>query len=157
TPFAILALGKLGGKELNYSSDVDLMFIYGDGESRPDALITNREYFIRLAQQVTDVLSRITREGFVFRIDLRLRPQGREGESAVSIGQSLRYYLDAADDWERQAMIKVRHCAGEVGLARQFIRKVQECVYTEHVNFAAIETALRTRDRIQDRRKKAMA
>ncbi len=155
TAFTVLALGKLGGNELNYSSDIDLMFLYGDGENLSNAPITNREYFVKLAQQVTDVLSRITKEGFVFRIDLRLRPQGREGESAVALSQALRYYTDEAHDWERQAMIKVRHCAGDVALARQFIRNVQESVYTEHINFPAIETALKTRDRIQDRRRSA--
>jgi [glutamine synthetase] adenylyltransferase / [glutamine synthetase]-adenylyl-L-tyrosine phosphorylase len=155
TPFSVLALGKLGGNELNYNSDIDLMFLYGEGESLPDASVTNREYFVRLAQQITDVLSRVTREGFVFRIDLRLRPQGREGESAVSVAQALRYYVETAQDWERQAMIKVRHCAGDTALARQFIRKMQEGVYTEQLNFAAIETALQTRDRIQDRKKAA--
>ena len=157
TPFCVLALGKLGGNELNYSSDIDLMFIYGEGESDPDGAITNREYFVRLAQQLTDVLSRVTKEGAVFRIDLRLRPQGSEGDSAISIAQALSYYTERAHDWERQAMIKIRHCAGSVTLARRFIRKVQEVVYTEQVNFAAIETALQTRDRIQDRRKTAAA
>ena len=83
TPFAILALGKLGGNELNYSSDVDLMYIYGDGEEPPRTPVSNREYFIRLAQHTTEILSRITREGPVFRIDLRLRPQGGEGELAI--------------------------------------------------------------------------
>src|SRR5207249_699544 len=87
TPFAILSLGKLGGNELNYSSDVDLMYIFGDGEEPPNAAISNREYFIRLAQQVTEILSRMTREGAAFRIDLRLRPQGGEGELAVSLSQ----------------------------------------------------------------------
>jgi glutamate-ammonia-ligase adenylyltransferase len=157
TPFTVLALGKLGGNELNYSSDIDLMFVYGDGNGDAHVSITNGEYFVRLAQQVTDVLSRVTKEGFVFRIDLRLRPQGREGESAVSVAQALRYYVEGAQDWERQAMIKVRHCAGDAALARQFIRKMQESVYTERVNFAAIETALQTRDRILDRRRTAVA
>src|SRR5207244_2782561 len=69
TPFAILALGKLGGDELNYSSDVDLMYIYGDGEEPAKAPISNREYFIRLAQHSTEILSRVTREGPVFGID----------------------------------------------------------------------------------------
>ncbi len=155
TRFTVLALGKLGGNELNYSSDIDLMFIYGEGLSDPAASISNREYFVRLAQQLTDVLSRVTKEGAVFRIDLRLRPQGSEGDSAISIAQALQYYLESAHDWERQAMIKIRHCAGDVALARQFIRKVQEVVYTEHVNFTAIETALQARDRIHDRRKTA--
>ena len=103
TAFTILSLGKLGGNELNYSSDVDLLFVYGDGKEPPQASISNKEYFIRLAQQATEILSRVTREGPVFRIDLRLRPQGNEGELAVSLGHALRYYAETAHDWERQA------------------------------------------------------
>ena len=82
--FAVLSLGKLGGNELNYSSDIDLLYLYDGGEEPAGAEISNREYFIRLAQQTTELLSRHTREGPVFRIDLRLRPQGNEGEPAVS-------------------------------------------------------------------------
>ncbi|HWR13801.1 MAG TPA: hypothetical protein VN577_03175 [Terriglobales bacterium] len=152
TPFTVLALGKLGGSELNYSSDVDLLFLYAEGEAPEDATISNREYFIRLSQAITDVLSRVTKEGVVFRIDLRLRPQGHEGEPAVSLSRALQYYFDIAHDWERQALIKVRHCAGDLALARQFIRKVQEYVYKPDINFSAIETALETRDRIHSRR-----
>ncbi|MBV9609526.1 MAG: glutamine-synthetase adenylyltransferase, partial [Acidobacteria bacterium] len=167
TPFAILALGKLGGNELNYSSDVDLMFLYGDGErpARQEANesgagweaapeISNREYFIRLGQQVTEVLSRMTREGPVFRIDLRLRPQGREGEPAVGLAHALRYYAESAHDWELQALIKVRHCAGDVELGRHFIRAVQPFVYRPRVNFAAIETALNARERMDSPRQR---
>lgn len=152
TPFAILALGKLGGNELNYSSDVDLMYIYGDGEEPPRAPVSNREYFIRLAQHTTEILSRVTREGPVFRIDLRLRPQGGEGELAIRLSQALAYYSDTAHDWERQALIKVRQTAGDTALAREFIRAVQPHVYTEKVNFAAIKTALVAREKMQKRR-----
>ena len=148
-PFAVLALGKLGGKELNYSSDVDLMYIYGDGEEPPRTPVSNREYFIRLAQHTTEILSRVTREGPVFRIDLRLRPQGGEGELAIPLSQALAYYSETAHDWERQAMIKVEHAAGDTGLAREFIRAVQPYVYTEKVNFAAIKTALVAREKMQ--------
>jgi glutamate-ammonia-ligase adenylyltransferase len=152
TPFAILSLGKLGGNELNYSSDVDLMYVYGDGEEPPKVTVSNREYFIRLAQQTTEILSRVTREGPVFRIDLRLRPQGGEGELAIRLSQDLKYYAETAHDWERQALIKVRHSAGDVSLAREFIRAVQPHVYTEKVNFAAIKTALVARERMHKRR-----
>jgi glutamate-ammonia-ligase adenylyltransferase len=152
TPFAILSLGKLGGSELNYGSDVDLMYIFGDGEEPPKTPVSNREYFIRLAQQVTEILSRVTREGPAFRIDLRLRPQGGEGELAVSLSQALRYYATTAHDWERQALIKVRYSAGDPGLAREFIRGVQLHVYTEQVNFAAIKTALVAREKMHKRR-----
>ena len=156
TPFAVLSLGKLGGNELNYSSDVDLLYIYGDGEELPSAPISNREYFIRLAQLLTQILSRMTAEGRVFRIDLRLRPQGGEGEPAIAISQALQYYALTAHDWERQALIKARHTAGSAGLAREFIRGVQPYIYSPHINFAAVETALDTRERISARRRQAL-
>ncbi|MBZ5646793.1 MAG: DUF294 nucleotidyltransferase-like domain-containing protein [Acidobacteriia bacterium] len=156
-PFAVLSLGKLGGNELNYSSDIDLLFIYGDGEPAEPREISNREYFIRLAQQVTEVLSRVTQEGAVFRIDLRLRPQGREGEPAVALSHAQRYYAETAHDWEQQAMIKVRHSAGSVMLAREFIRGVQPHVYKRELNFAAIETAIHTREKIGASRRRRAA
>src|SRR5947209_13630143 len=176
TAFTILSLGKLGGNELNYSSDVDLLFVYGDGKEPPQASISNKEYFIRLAQQATEILSRVTREGPVFRIDLRLRPQGNEGELAVSLGHALRYYAETAHDWERQALIKLRHSAGDAALAREFIRGVQPFVYSGSIqerdpsprsgfglpaqipatrlNFPAIETALQARERMHTRRRR---
>ncbi len=155
TPFAILSLGKLGGNELNYSSDVDLLYVFGDGEEPPRSQVSNREYFIRLAQQITEILSRVTREGPVFRIDLRLRPQGGEGELAISLSQALHYYAHTAHDWEKQALIKVRHSTGDAGLAREFIRGVQPSVYTEQVNFAAVKTALVAREKMHKRRRAA--
>src|SRR6266568_4231414 len=157
TPFTVLALGKLGGSELNYSSDIDLLYIYGDGQEPPTATVSNREYFVRLAQQVTEILSRPTAEGAVFRIDLRLRPQGNEGELAISLSNALRYYAETAHDWERQALIKVRHSAGSVQLAREFIRRVQIQVYSEQINFAAIKTALVAREKIDRKRRKQTA
>ena len=155
TPFAVLAMGKLGGNELNYSSDVDLMFLFGDGEEPPTAHISNREYFIRLAQQVTEILSRVTREGPIFRIDLRLRPQGGEGELAIKLSHALRYYAVTAHDWEQQALIKVRHAAGDATLAREFIRQVQPHIYTQEINFAAIKTALVAREKMHKRHRPA--
>lgn len=156
TPFAVLSLGKLGGNELNYSSDVDLMYLYGDGEPDTPSEISNREYFIRLSQVVTDTLTRLTREGPVFRIDLRLRPQGREGEPATALAHALRYYAEVADDWELQALIKVRHSAGDLELAREFIRGVQPFVYQRELNFAAIETALDSREKMGVRRRRPL-
>src|SRR5437879_7800779 len=83
---------------------------------------------------------------------LRLRPQGGEGELAVSLSQALRYYASVAHDWEQQALIKVRHSAGDATLARELIRPVQPAVYTEQVNFVAIKTALAARENMQNRR-----
>lgn len=154
TPFAVLSMGKLGGNEVNYSSDIDLLFIFGDGREPPSATISSREYFIRLAQEVTEILSRPTAEGAVFRIDLRLRPQGNEGELAISLANALRYYAVTAHDWERQALIKVRYSAGNESLARDFIRQVQPQIYSEQINFVAIKTALVSREKIDRRRRK---
>ena len=155
--FAVISLGKLGGNELNYSSDIDLLYLH-DGTVEPLAAeISNREYFIRLAQQITEALSRHTREGPVFRIDLRLRPQGNEGEPAVPLAHAVRYYSHVAHDWELQAMIKARHSAGDLGLSREFIRAIQPYVYRSTLNFAAIKTALRTREKIGSRRRQRQA
>jgi glutamate-ammonia-ligase adenylyltransferase len=154
--FAVLSLGKLGGNELNYSSDVDLMFLYDGGIEPPTQGISNREYFIQLAQQTTELLSRRTREGQVFRIDLRLRPQGHDGELAVALPHAAKYYAEGAEDWELQAMIKVRHSAGDAELARAFVRAVEPYVYRPNVNFAAVKTALQTRERIDRRGKKSV-
>ncbi len=154
--FTVLALGKLGGNELNYSSDVDLLYLY-DGPEPAEAPISLREYFIRQAQLLTEMLSRTTAEGPVFRIDLRLRPQGHEGEPAVALRHALHYYAQSAQDWELQALIKARSAAGDPGLAREFIRAVQPRVYTPKINFAAIETAIRSRRRIGEQRRRSLA
>ena len=152
--FAVLSLGKLGGNELNYSSDIDLLFLNDGGVEPAGAEISNREYFIRLAQQTTEMLARHTREGPVFRIDLRLRPQGSEGPPSVSLPHAIHYYSHIAHDWELQAMIKARHSAGDVGLAREFARALQPYVYRPELNFAAIKTALDTREKIGTHRRK---
>lgn len=157
TKFSVLALGKLGGNELNYNSDVDLLFIYQDGDSPSSAALSNREYFIRLAQQITETLSFPTKEGSVFRIDLRLRPQGNEGEPAVPLSHALRYYSESAQDWELQALIKARPCAGDTGLAREFLHAVQPRVYHQELNFAALETALISQKRISSGRRQQQA
>lgn len=154
--FAVLSLGKLGGNELNYSSDVDLLYLYDGGAEPEGAEISNREYFIRLAQQTTELLSRHTKEGPVFRIDLRLRPQGGEGEPAVPLAHAIHYYSQVAHDWELQAMIKARHSAGDLGLAREFVRAVQPYVYRPEVNFVAIKTALETREKIGSHRRRSL-
>jgi [glutamine synthetase] adenylyltransferase / [glutamine synthetase]-adenylyl-L-tyrosine phosphorylase len=154
--FAVVSLGKLGGNELNYSSDIDLLYLHNGSVEALETEISNREYFIRLAQQTTELLSRHTREGPVFRIDLRLRPQGSEGEPAVPLLHAVQYYSRVAHDWELQAMIKARHSAGDVGLAREFIRAVQPYVYRSALNFAAIKTALDTREKMGSRRRRRL-
>ncbi len=154
--FTVLSLGKLGGNELNYSSDVDLLYLY-DGAEAVAGELSLREYFVRQAQLMTEILSRTTTEGAVFRIDLRLRPQGHEGEPAVALGHALDYYAHSAHDWELQALIKARHSAGDFALAREFIRALQPRVYVTHVNFAAVETAVNSRRKIGEHRRRSLA
>jgi glutamate-ammonia-ligase adenylyltransferase len=143
---AVLALGKLGGNELNYSSDLDLLYIFDTSGSA-----ISREQFTRLAQTLTDILCRTTPESSVFRVDLRLRPQGSQGELAISLQQGIEYYSRDAADWELQALIKLRYSAGDQSLARKFIAAVQPRIYSSSLNFAAIDTVLRSRERITSR------
>jgi glutamate-ammonia-ligase adenylyltransferase len=151
--FAVISLGKLGGSELNYSSDVDLMYVFRDTKPVAGTNMAAQEYFIRLAQSVTDMLSRATMEGPVFRIDLRLRPRGADGELAISLAQALHYYTQTAQDWELQALIKARHCAGDPGITRALVRAVQPHVYTEAINFPAVKTALVAREKMHQMRR----
>jgi glutamate-ammonia-ligase adenylyltransferase len=152
--FAIVSLGKLGGNELNYSSDIDLLFLYDGAQEPLGTAIANREYLIRLAQRIIELLSRRTKEGQTFRIDLRLRPQGHEGEIAVPLPRAIQYYSEVAQDWELQAMIKARHSAGDASLTREFTRAIAPYVYRPNVNFAAVKTALQSRERIDKRGRK---
>ncbi len=157
TRFSVLSLGKLGGNELNYSSDIDLLYLFEDGRDAEANSISGREFFIRLAQDLTDMLGRITAEGPPFRIDLRLRPRGNEGELAIQLSRALQYYGEVAHDWELQALIKVRHSAGDQQLARRFIRRVKPFVYRGEINFRAIETALDSLHKIKKRYRRGMA
>jgi glutamate-ammonia-ligase adenylyltransferase len=157
TRFSVLSLGKLGGNELNYSSDIDLLYLFEDGRDAEGTSISGREFFIRLAQDLTDMLGRITAEGPAFRIDLRLRPRGSEGELAIQLSRALQYYGEVAHDWELQALIKVRHSAGDQQLARRFIRKVKPFVYRGEINFRAIETALDSLHKIKKGSRRGMA
>jgi glutamate-ammonia-ligase adenylyltransferase len=151
--FSVISLGKMGGSELNYSSDIDLLFLYSrDGETsggtEPDSVISNKEYFVRLANAITRTITQSTPYGQVFRVDLRLRPEGDMGDATISLKSALEYYEHRARDWELQMLIKARHSAGDEGLTRDFLRGVEGYIYGSPTDFAAIETVLRTRERI---------
>ncbi|HXJ95616.1 MAG TPA: hypothetical protein VMT20_22460 [Terriglobia bacterium] len=154
--FSIVSLGKLGGGELNYSSDIDLLFLYSkDGETSgtgaPESVVFNREYFIRLAQAITGRLTQATSEGQVFRVDLRLRPEGDQGDLTLSIGSAVDYYARRARDWELQMLIKARHSAGDARLTRTFLRGVESHIYSSPGHGAAITSILNSRERITRR------
>ncbi|NJN69535.1 MAG: hypothetical protein HC801_04085 [Nitrospira sp.] len=141
TKFAVIGMGKLGGHELNYSSDVDLLYIYesDDGETRAQGRrraerpagvgISNEEYFEILSRELTRVLTEPTREGYVFRVDLRLRAEGSVGQLARSLSSYQRYYLARGQTWERLALLKASPIAGSPELGTAFVRAVKPFIF----------------------------
>jgi len=126
--FTILAMGKLGGGELNFSSDVDLMFMYASNdESAPG--ISARDYFRRLAQRITSALSSFTGEGYVYRVDLRLRPEGDAGNLADPLDGYERYYRTRMGAWERLALLKAWPVAGSHSLGRRYLAMSRPFIY----------------------------
>lgn len=148
----ILSLGKLGGRELNYSSDIDLMFLFTDeGETSGPIKITNKEFFTQVANGFTDIVSRLTSEGTCYRVDLRLRPEGRVGEVVIPVRTALDYYHRRARDWELQMLIKARPAAGATALGRIFLDTIRPLIYQTSTDFSMIEQVAETRDRIQQK------
>ncbi|MBT5551021.1 MAG: bifunctional [glutamate--ammonia ligase]-adenylyl-L-tyrosine phosphorylase/[glutamate--ammonia-ligase] adenylyltransferase [Nitrospina sp.] len=146
--FAILGMGKLGGLELNYSSDIDLIYIYtsSQGETRPASdsdssikSISNHEYFTKLALEISKSLNEITSDGNVFRVDLELRPEGKSGEIVNSLASSEIYYQSWGRTWERQALIKARVSAGSENLGNEFFDMIEPFIYRRSLDFEAIE------------------
>ncbi len=140
TGFAVIAMGKLGGGELNYSSDVDLLYVYEseNGTTAPDGraggkatgrAVSNEEYFEQLARETTKALADVTQEGHVFRVDLRLRAEGTSGQLARSLEGYERYYRTRGEQWERMALLKAWPVAGDLRVGRAFLRRVSPFIY----------------------------
>ncbi|MFI5127240.1 MAG: hypothetical protein ACHQJX_10480, partial [Candidatus Acidiferrales bacterium] len=147
----VVSLGKLGGQELNYSSDIDLIFLYDhDGETAGGAAgtISNLEYFVRLTQAILKLLTDATPEGALFRIDLRLRPEGKQGDIATNVNAALDYYRKRAREWELQMLIKARVSAGEAATGEKFLREVHSLIYRPEFRFAAVEAVVNAREEI---------
>ena len=150
--FSVVSLGKLGGKELNYSSDIDLMFVYGgNGETDGPAVLTNKEFYKKVANQYTALLSTYTAEGQCYRVDLRLRPDGTLGEIAVSEDGARAYYSERARDWEKQMLIKARISAGETEPGAALLEFVEPLIYQSSLDFRAVEAVSETRQRISEK------
>jgi [glutamine synthetase] adenylyltransferase / [glutamine synthetase]-adenylyl-L-tyrosine phosphorylase len=156
--FAILAVGKLGGRELNYSSDIDLIFLYSaNGETSGPQRITNKEFFKKVANELTNLLSAYTPAGQCYRIDLRLRPEGSHGEVCISLAAAKEYYAKRARDWELQMLLKARVAAGDERLGQDLLETVEPLIYSTTLDFSTVETMSATRERIGEkiRRKSA--
>src|SRR5204862_6178372 len=130
-----LGFGKHGGDELNYSSDIDLMFLFDEeGSTRGKRVtnISNGEFFDRVVGEVVRLLSAHTDRGQAYRVDLRLRPEGDRGPLARTLASTLSYYDTMGRTWERQALIKLRHVGGDSALARDFLTAVEPFVYRKY-------------------------
>ena len=132
----VLALGKLGGLELNYSSDIDLVFLH---ETRPDGGPDEAaEFACRVAQELIRLLTESTDLGFAYRVDMRLRPEGRQSPLSASITRALNYYDSRGRTWERQAYVKARAIAGDLPLGQAFLKKLEPWVYRRYLSLADI-------------------
>jgi [glutamine synthetase] adenylyltransferase / [glutamine synthetase]-adenylyl-L-tyrosine phosphorylase len=137
--FVVLGLGKLGGAELNYSSDIDLIFLYEqDGQTDARRIVANQEYFERLSKEVIRLLSEPTDLGAAYRVDLRLRPEGARGPLALSFDTTLSYYDVKGRTWERQAYIKARPIAGDLELGRDLLARLEPWIYRKYLSLADI-------------------
>ncbi|SEM86147.1 glutamate-ammonia-ligase adenylyltransferase [Pseudomonas sp. ok272] len=156
----VLGMGKLGAVELNLSSDIDLIFAYPEGGETVGVkrALDNQEFFIRLGQRLIKALDPMTVDGFVFRVDMRLRPYGSSGSLVLSFNALEQYYQDQGRDWERYAMIKARVVAGDQVAGAQLLDMLRPFVYRRYLDFSAIE-ALRTMKQLiqQEVRRKGMA
>ncbi len=159
TPFCVLGLGKLGGQELNYSSDVDILFLYEEeGEvfketprarksQRP--VLSNHQFFSKVAESFSAEVSRSTPDGFLFRVDARLRPEGDAGPLARSLDSHENYYSQWGQTWERMMLIKARLTAGDSGLASEFLEMIQPFRYPRAISPEIFREIAATKDRIE--------
>jgi [glutamine synthetase] adenylyltransferase / [glutamine synthetase]-adenylyl-L-tyrosine phosphorylase len=160
TQFSVIGLGKLGGHELNYSSDVDVIFVYSDEgqvfkeaplrHKTPRPVMANHPFFNRVAEAFIAEVSRVAPEGMLFRIDLRLRPEGDSGPLCRSLGSYENYYAQWGQTWERMMLIKARGVAGNLNLAGEFLEMVQPFRYPRSVGENVLQEIGAMKDRIEN-------
>lgn len=156
--FSVISVGKLGGNELNFSSDIDLLYVYGTEKGETSGVMTaggvvknrisNHEYYCKLGEQLNRFLSMNTEDGFVYRVDLRLRPEGQRGSLAQSLTAYEIYYESWGMAWERAVLLRARPVAGDTGLGRSFIGMIRPFIYRKYLDFSAIEEIRRMKTKI---------
>ena len=154
----ILGMGKLGGRELNFSSDIDLIYFYSsdDGETAgvplPDGSLKGRislhAFFAKLAEMISKVVSQVTEDGFVFRVDMGLRPEGKGGDLALSLRSAEIYYESWGQSWERSAMLKAWPVAGSMDLGEEFLRMIEPFVYRKYLDYTLVEDMMSMKKKI---------
>jgi len=151
----VLGLGKLGGNELNFSSDIDLMFAYTEeGETDGKRTISNHEFFTKLGRLFIKLLGESTQDGLVFRVDMRLRPNGNSGPLALSFDAMEHYYQAHGRDWERYALIKMRSIAGDIESGNDLIASLRPFVYRKYLDFGAVDSIREMKQQINQELKK---
>ncbi len=151
--FVVLGMGKLGGEELNFSSDIDLIYLYecdaGLTSGGKKGQVDTRTFFTELAQRLTQTLSTSGPGGFVFRVDLRLRPDGTNGQIVNSLANTLLYYESWGQTWERLALLKARPIAGEPALGERFLGEVAPFILRRYLDFTTVEDTQELKMRIE--------
>ncbi len=138
--FAVIGMGKLGGGDLNYSSDIDLIYVY---DASDDQTGTAQPRYQKLGRRLTALLSGHTEEGYLYRVDMRLRPMGQRGNLVPSLKQSAQYYESLGETFERFALLKARPIAGDLALGQRFVELTVPFVYRKYLDHAAIEELVR--------------
>lgn len=144
-----LAMGKMGAGELNYSSDIDLICLYDQDRFAPDDRVEARAAFVRAVRKMTALLSDHTPDGYVFRTDLRLRPDASVTPVCISMASAELYYEAEGRTWERAAYIKARSCAGDIAAGERFLQALTPFVWRRHLDFATIQDAHEMRLKIR--------
>ena len=146
----VLAMGKMGARELNYSSDIDLIVLFDETRHAEAVFDDIRTRFIRITKRLAQILSDVTGDGYVFRTDLRLRPDPSVTPVCLSMGAAERYYESLGRTWERAAFIKARPCAGDIKAGWDFLETLRPFVWRKHLDYAAIQDAHDMRLRIRE-------
>jgi [glutamine synthetase] adenylyltransferase / [glutamine synthetase]-adenylyl-L-tyrosine phosphorylase len=156
----VIGLGKLGARELNFSSDVDLMFAYAaDGQTRGGARgsVDHAEFFTRLCRDLIQVIGMLTADGFVFRVDARLRPYGDAGPLVMTFDRLEDYYQEQGREWERYALIKARIVAGDLSSGKQLLNRLGPFIFRRYLDFGAFDGLREMKARIaQEVRRKGL-
>jgi len=148
--FGIIAQGKLGGMELNYSSDVDLQYVYqSDQGILKKSSLSPHEFFVKLAEKISHFLSEKTPEGFLYRVDLNLRPEGKSGTLANSLSALESYYENFGVEWERQALIRVLPVGGDSELGKNFLKVIEPFVWRKSMDLGVIEKMKEMKQKIR--------
>jgi glutamate-ammonia-ligase adenylyltransferase len=136
--YVVLAMGKMGAHELNYSSDIDLIVLFDQEAPALAAGVEPGQFYVRITRSLVKLLQERTADGYVFRVDLRLRPDPASTQIAISIASALNYYESTGQNWERAAMIKARPCAGDLAVGEAFLKEVAPFIWRKYLDYGAV-------------------